>query len=164
MLTISGSGPSSEGYGKTTVTTKKLPTDSDYVSLRHVHFWNAFTKVNRQRPILLYYRKCNCKYCKECKEIPVEWAANKTYWDDYYKRFNPKNNKPSLGTCAVFSVVERWTPKTIGLIGFDWILDGNPDWIHDADAEKRAILSLVDVVDLRYKNDSSSGPIIKELR
>jgi hypothetical protein len=68
-------------------------------------------------------------------------------WDTYYKQFSKK--KPSSGLCAVFGVIERWEPKTIGLIGFDWILDGITGWQHDADAEKQAILSLVTIEDLR---------------
>ncbi len=148
-ITISGSGPSSEGYGKTTITTKKLPTDSEYVSLRHIHFWNKFRNKDRDRPIMLYHQQCKCKHCRVCTDIPVDWSASTKYWDNYYKQFNPKLAKPSLGTCAVFSAVERWKPKTIGLIGFDWILDGNPDWFHDAEKERQAILSLTNIVDLR---------------
>jgi hypothetical protein len=49
----------------------------------------------------------------------------------------------------VFGVVERWQPETVGLIGFDWVLDGYEDWIHDAVAERKCIESLVDIVDLR---------------
>jgi hypothetical protein len=57
--------------------------------------------------------------------------------------------KPSLGLCAVMGVVERWKPSEIGLIGYDWVLDGNPEWGHDAEAERRCIESLVKIVDLR---------------
>lgn len=126
-----------------------MPTDSEYVSLRHIHFWHTFRARDKQRPIMLYHEKCKCKHCRACIDIPVEWAASKKYWDSYYKQFNPKFAKPSLGTCAVFSAVERWKPDTIGLIGFDWVLDVNKDWFHDAEKEKQAILSLTNIVDLR---------------
>jgi hypothetical protein len=47
---------------------------------------------------------------------------------------------------------ERWKPEKVGLIGFDWVLDGNPDWDHDAIAERACIESLVEVVDLRHNH------------
>jgi hypothetical protein len=94
---------------------------------------------------MIYYNRGECN-CGKCQSIE-RYTINSRRWDKYYKDFSKK--KPSSGLCAVFGVVERWRPKTIGLIGFDGILDGYPDWIHDANAEKQAILSLVKIEDLR---------------
>lgn len=153
IKTIAAAGPSSRNCGKVDVVTRSPhPTkdhssrgnyeiSADYVCTRFMHTYSG------DLPTMLY--KCDCK-CKKCNRTP-EWSANWKYWDNYYKQFNPKA-KPSLGTCAVFSVVERWKPKTIGLIGFDWILDGNTDWFHDAKKERQAILSLTNIVDLRNDN------------
>lgn len=79
------------------------------------------------------------------------YQADYKYWDQYFLTFKPKRitKKPSTGTCAVFCSYERWKPEKIGLIGFDWILDGDKDWNHDPEAEKRCIESLVEIVDLR---------------
>lgn len=94
---------------------------------------------------MVYYERHDAHEC----EAPV-YRVDSNRWNGYYKRFSKK--KPSSGLCAVFSVVERWNPDTVGLIGFDWVLDGQSGHgfeNHDVKAEKRCLLSLVNVVDLR---------------
>lgn len=79
-------------------------------------------------------------------------------WQAHWSRFVRKKKvyygsqkKPSLGTCAVFAAVEYFGVEEVGVIGYDNILDGNTDWIHDPIAEKRCIESLVNVIDLRSR-------------
>lgn len=88
-------------------------------------------------------------YVRGAENVSGEkWFCDSLRWNEYYRQFSM--TKPSSGLCAVFGVVERWQPTTIGLIGFDWVLDGYPEWQpHDADAERQAILSLVKIEDLR---------------
>lgn len=80
-------------------------------------------------------------------------------WTEYFQGFagggkKPKMWKPSIGTMAVYMAFERWRPEEIGLIGLDWVLDGNPDWFHDAAAEKKSIEALpVKIIDLRDRRD-----------
>jgi hypothetical protein len=105
---------------------------------------------------MLYYSRCKCgnKSCPECC-IENLYRFDPAKWDKYYqknfahKQRLPQRQKASIGLCAVFGVVERWNPDEIGLIGFDWVLDGNPKWGHNAVAEKACIESLVKIVDLR---------------
>ena len=76
--------------------------------------------------------------------------ANWAYWDEYYRSFGPvKHPDPSSGACAVYSVIECYNPENIGLVGFDYVLDNNTDWMHDARAELRSIEALVNIIDLR---------------
>lgn len=77
------------------------------------------------------------------------WVADHEYWDRYFRSFNPKHKDPSSGTCAIFCCVERFNLSEIGVIGLDWVLDGNDAWLHDAKAERAAIESLVKIIDLR---------------
>ena len=140
FLTIAGSGPSASLIERVTVATKKRPVPSDYVFCRF-----GFQYRGSEDLMLYYKRLADDKDAYFCDAIR---------WDKYFKQFirsksPPQRVKPSLGTCAVMGVVERWNPKDIGLIGFDNILDGNTDWEHDAIAEKRCIESLVNIIDLR---------------
>lgn len=152
-MTIAGSGPSAKGYGHVDIATKKGTCTSDYVAARHSFFWYRWPRQGNEK-LLVYNRTCDCMKCRDC-QAPIDWDASHAIWDDYFLSFNPKPmnvhgvRKASLGALAVFMAVERWKPKTIGLIGFDWILDGNPDWAHDAQKERQAILSLTNIVDLR---------------
>lgn len=88
----------------------------------------------------------------------TDWA----HWDEFYRSFGPvKHPDPSSGACAVYSVVECYNPSEIGLIGFDYVLDNNTEWMHDARAELASIKAVVDIVDLRTpqtgaKSDRSS--------
>jgi len=78
------------------------------------------------------------------------YVADWDKWDKHYRSFGPvKHPDPSSGACAVYTVVERWKPETIGLIGFDYVLDNNTEWMHDARAELESIKSIVNVIDLR---------------
>ena len=145
MITIAGSGPSAALVDHVDIATKRQSVNSDYVFLRFLH---SLLLIDCDKPLLLYYRRRDFE-CKNEKHY-----IDSDYWDKYYKRFTrskrpPQKQKPSSGLCAVFAAVERWKPQTIGLIGFDWVLDGNADWEHDAQAEKQAILSLVNIKDLR---------------
>lgn len=90
---------------------------------------------------MLWYRRTETDY-----DGPI-WYADSERWNQYYQRFSKR--KPSTGLCAVLAAVERWQPETIGLIGFDGVLDGYPGWTHDADAEKACIESLVTIKDMR---------------
>ena len=144
MITIAGSGPSAKDYPFVTVATKKRSVPSDYV------FCRFGFQHQGDEPLMLYYKRLS--------DSKKAWFCNAQKWDDYYKQFvrsksPPQRVKPSLGTCAVMGVVERWNPSDIGLIGFDNILDGNPEWPHDAIAERRCIESLVNIIDLRSQTD-----------
>lgn len=147
LITIAGSGPSAEIYGKhVTIATKKRPLPSDYVFCRF-----GFQGDKHKEPLMLYYNRSPGRTYKDRREI---WYCDSTKWDEYWSRFirsksPPQRVKPSLGTCAVMGAVERWGVSEIGLIGFDNILDGNTEWAHDAIAEKRCIESLVRIIDLR---------------
>jgi hypothetical protein len=78
------------------------------------------------------------------------WSEYCNQWLKYFKSFGGKFPKPSAGTLAVYMAYERWNPERIELIGMDWVLDGNPDWFHDARAELESIKRLdVELIDLR---------------
>lgn len=116
------------------VITTKTPTDNtDYQCVRDLTRWQ------RAHPVL----------CYKWNRGEDVWTADYEYWDTYFRGFDPYFADPSSGTCAIFCVIERWQPETIGVIGLDWVLDGHPDWTHDAEAERKCILSLVNIVDLR---------------
>lgn len=97
-------------------------------------------------------KQCTCKKCGDCR-APIEYVLDRDRWFNYFRTFEPYNNKPSTGTQAVFVSLQRWAPEKIGLIGFDWVIDENSDWFHDATAEKKAIERLVEIIDLRKVND-----------
>lgn len=144
MITIAGSGPSTALLDHVDVATKKRSVPSDYVFCR---FGFSYDRFGDGLPLMVYYNRCGGR-------IHPDYICDSNRWDKYYKHFTtrkrpPQKTKPSTGLCAVFGVIERWNPQTIGLIGYDWILDGNPDWEHDADAERRCIQSLVNIEDLR---------------
>ena len=144
LITIAGSGPSTATVSRVNVATKKRSVASDYVFCRFPFAHNLKGKGD-DTPLMVYYNRGECA-CGACQNIE-KFVVDSRRWDAYYKQFSKK--KPSSGLCAVFGAVQRWEPKTIGLIGFDWVLDGNPDWTHDASAERQAILSLVNIKDLR---------------
>lgn len=140
LITVAGSGPSSNNYGHVTIATKKRPCPSDYLMCR----FSVQDQIH-DRPLMVYYRRGH---------DPESYACDSRRWDKYFSQFvrykqPPQKCKPSLGTCAVFAAIERWNPDEIGLIGFDNILDGNDEWLHDALAERRCIESLTRIVDLR---------------
>lgn len=148
MITIAGSGPSTALVDHVTVATKKRSVSSDYVALRFMH--NNQRYRSSGTPLMVYYRRGDNGYLGQI------WRP-RTDWNAYYRRFvrsqrPPQRSKPSSGLCAVLMSYERWKPEKVGLIGFDWVLDGNPDWDHDAIAERACIESLVEVVDLRHNH------------
>ena len=129
--------------GQTVITVKRPTANTDYLAARHIS-----SRRGNNYPFLCY------KWAdpgEKFKDVSTEnvWQADWRRWDDYYASFKPFNPDPSSGTCAVYSVVERWKPERIGLIGFDYVLDNNRDWFHDARAELESILSLVTIIDLR---------------
>jgi hypothetical protein len=160
LITIAGSGPSCESYGKpVTIATKKRSLPSEWI---HCRFGFQYDKTGKQErvPLLLFFGRCTCKrwYCPRCN--PVEgldvYTMDTDRWEDHWRPFIRKKRlsahmKPSLGTCAVFAAVEKWGVDEVGVIGLDNILDGNEDWIHDPIAELACIESLVNVVDLRSR-------------
>jgi len=151
MITIAGSGPSTAQVEHVTVATKKRSVSSDYVFCAFMWQYLKWRPKHDTAELMLYYKRMT-EDMSTCK-VPV-WFCDFKRWNAYYQRFvrakrPPQRTKPSLGTCAVFGVVERWNPDTVGLIGYDWILDGNTDWPHDAIAEKACIESLVKIKDLR---------------
>jgi hypothetical protein len=88
------------------------------------------------------------------------WRADYKKWEQYFKQFKPKkHHDPSSGTCAAFCAIERWNPTEIGLIGMDWVLDGNKEWFHDARAELECLQSLVKVIDLREMYEDRSDDL-----
>lgn len=139
MLTIAGSGPSTTLIDHVDVATKKRSVTSDYIFCRFL--FSTLYYDDKTQPLMLYYRRTEAEY-----DGPI-WYADSARWDKYYQRFSKA--KPSTGLCAFFGVVERWQPNEIGLIGFDWVLDGFKDWQHDSDAEVTCMQSLANVVDLR---------------
>ena len=163
MITIAGSGPSVEEYNKrVTIATKKRSLPSDYLFCRFA--CQYYKAKGPDIPLLLYFNRCTCeppKTCPLCNGSDVEvFPLDSRKWDEYWKGFIRKgatlstHKKPSLGTCAVFAAVEHFGVDEIGVIGYDNILDGNTDWMHDAIAEKWCIESLVNIVDLRSRKRS----------
>lgn len=147
MIKIAGSGPSADQVGKVDVATKKRSAPSDYVFCRFSCSYKHKVYGNHGIPMMVYYSRnhCTCGDCPECNAD--KYVCDSDRWNKYYQKFSKK--KPSTGLCAVFGVMERWQPETIGLIGFDGVLDGYPGWTHDAEAEKRCIESLTTIKDLR---------------
>ena len=164
MITIAGSGPSCEAYARkvknplVTIATKKRSLPSEYLFCRFsAQYWKA---KGENIPLLLYYNRCVCeppKVCPICVEDDIEVIGlDSGKWDAYWSKFIRKrvlstHKKPSLGTCAVFAAVEYFGVDEVGLIGFDYILDGDENWMHDAIAERNCIESLVNVIDLRSR-------------
>jgi hypothetical protein len=138
MITIAGSGPSSSQIDHVTVCTKKRPVSSDYVFCR---FGFSAVRYKDQPQLMLFYRRTSDEY-----DGP-KWYCDSQRWIKYYQSFSKV--KPSTGLCAVFAVVERWEPERIGLIGFDWVLDGYKGWPHDSENELKCMQSLAEIVDLR---------------
>ena len=156
LMTIAGSGPSTEGFEHVDVATKKCSVASDYVFCRFLFSYHRYS--DHSLPVMLYYKRTDPS-CEKCVQVP-KWYANERFWNLYYQKFSKA--KPSTGLCTVFGVMERWSPKTIGLIGFDWVLDGYTDWDHDSNAEKECMLSLTEIKDLR--NGEIISPSIRRLR
>lgn len=120
-----------------TVATKARSVSSDYVFYR----WGNQVKKDDETPVIIYYGR-DADFIKEKQVVDA------SYWDAYYRGFSEA--KPSSGLCAVFAAVELWAPDRIGLIGFEYVLDGYEEWQkHDSNAEKKAISSLVEIIDLR---------------
>jgi hypothetical protein len=141
VITIAGSGPSTEGFEHVTVATKKRSVPSDYVM---VHF--PYQGDKHDLPLMSYHKRNEGRR--------TAWYCDTLRWNKYWSQFirmkrPPQRVKPSLGLCAVFACVERWNIDEVGLIGYDNILDGNDTWLHDAIAEKQCIESLVKIIDLR---------------
>jgi hypothetical protein len=130
--------------GDTVVTVKRPTVNTDYLCARHISFNHGL------HPFWVY--KYNPPMGGKFDYIPRHniWQADWERWDEYYHSFGEvKHKDPSSGTCAVYCAVERFNPKEIGLIGFDYVLDNNRDWFHDARAELESIESLVTIIDLR---------------
>lgn len=163
-LIIAGSGPSAKGFPHADIATKKMSCPADYQAARYPAWYfkvkNAVkggdTDKFRYMPtqgFMLYQkvRHGGNKYPYEDIPETFRYLADSKYWDSYFKSFNPRNlnKKPSVGLCAVMMAYERWKPDKIGLIGFDWVLDGHKDWAHDSYTEKKVMESLCEIVDLR---------------
>jgi hypothetical protein len=159
-----------------TVVTIKWPTqNTDILAGRHI----SSRRFGPEFPFLCYH------WCPEIGAQGGKWdhisRDNLTMcdwekWDEHYRSFGPdwhklpcktweaglKHPEPSSGTCAVYSVVECYNPDRIGLIGFDYVLDNNTDWMHDAKAELASIESVVDIVDLRTPRQGA-GIVLESL-
>ena len=133
--------------GETYVTSKVPSKNTDYLCAR----WIDQRYKYQDLPFMCYKGMDPQKFKVRTDDV---WVADHVYWDDYFQQFNPKHRDPSSGTSAVFCVIERWQPEEIGLIGFDWVLDKNSDWFHDAAAELKAIEQLITIIDLRNNNDN----------
>ena len=127
------------------VTTKIPSTNTDYLCARHIHSRYEHNDI----PFMCYkWDQPNAK--RPGIKTDDIWKADHEYWDKYYGTFNPRFPDPSNGTCAIFCVVQRWGHEEIGVIGLDWVTDGNPEWAcHDSEAELKAITNLVKIIDLR---------------
>lgn len=161
---IAGSGPSAKGYGKVDVATKKMTCPADYQAARYpAWYFKVKTAVKGndtdkfkympEKGFMLYKAVVHGGNKYPVEDIPenFRYIADSKYWDSYFKSFNPtnRNKKPSVGLCAVMMAYERWTPDKIGLIGFDWVIDGHKDWLHDSFTELKVMKSLAQIVDLR---------------
>ena len=145
-----------------TVITIKWPTkNTDILAGRHI----SSRRNGPEYPFLCY--KWNPPMGErggKFDDVPRDniTMCNWEQWDEFYRAFGPvKHPDPSSGTCAIYSVVECYNPPQIGLIGFDYVLDNNTDWMHDARAELASIKAIVDIIDLRTpqtgeKSDRSS--------
>ena len=143
--------------GDTVFTIKRPTENTDFLCARHIS-WNHGT-----HDFLCYkYNPPLGENGGKFDYVPRHniWVADWRKWDDYYRSFKPSVKDPSSGTCAVYSVVERWKPDRIGLIGFDYVLDNNRDWFHDAEAELKSIERLVNIIDLR--DGSEINPIRRQ--
>ncbi len=153
--------PWTKGDGDTVVTIKWPTKNTDILAGRHI----SSRRNGPEYPFLCYH------WCPEMGEQGGKWdhiprdnitMADWERWDAFYRSFGPvKHPDPSSGACAVYSVVECYNPDHIGLIGFDYVLDNNTDWMHDARAELASIKAIVDIIDLRTpqtgeKSDRSS--------
>jgi hypothetical protein len=152
-VVVAGSGPSTEGYeGEVTITTKKRTLPAPYIAASSPNYFYRWrdTCYNDEPTKAMIFRISPIKYAG--KEVGGMWFSGfeKGWQQKYYAQFKPKFCKPSIGTLAVFMAVERWAPEKIGLIGMDWVLDGNEDWFHDAAKEREAITNLpCQIIDLR---------------
>ena len=129
MLKIAGSGPSSKEIDWVDIATKKRSVPSKFV---YCCYPFHFERWGTGGELFLHDRKLNKYYAQFVRS----------------KR-PPQRMKPSLGLCAVLGAHARFNISEVGLIGFDYILDGNTEWEHDAIAEKACIESLVRIIDLR---------------
>ena len=149
VIYLAGSGPSCADYtGFVDVATKKLTIPAKYQVARYIPWWHK--KEKTYHPHFMAYKQMDdSKYpvIDHARFYQADWK----YWDEYFMQFRPSRvtKKPSTGLCAVFCIYQRWMPDTIGLIGFDWVMDGNKIWNHDPRAEKECILSLMNILDLR---------------
>jgi hypothetical protein len=130
-----------------TITTKKKPVESEFVAVSaetHLTRWRD-NHYNEDRPAMIF------RGWPGMQTIGSRWWSEYCdTWLKYHNHFSPKFPKPSAGTIAVFMAFERWNPERIELIGMDWVIDGNPDWFHDAEVELKSIKDLgVELVDLR---------------
>jgi len=140
--------------GDDLVITIKWPTpNTDILAGRHI----SSRRNGPQYPFLCYrwnppLSEKKWQHIPRDNIIMCDWQK----WDAHYRSFGPvKHPDPSSGACAVYSVVECYNPDRLGLIGFDYVLDNNTDWMHDAKAELASIKSIVDIVDLRTPGQGS---------
>jgi hypothetical protein len=152
-VVVAGSGPSLDDYdGEVTIVTKKRPVAAPYIAASSPNYFYRWRDTfYKDAPSKAMIFRCSAIKYRD-KEVAGMWfSAHEKGWQmKYYAQFKPKFAKPSIGTMAVFMALERWAPERIGLIGMDWVLDGNDDWFHDARAEREAITALpVEIIDLR---------------
>lgn len=142
---------------RVTVATKKRSVPSDYVAVSsesHLSRWRD-THYDKNVNSMIFRA-----YSGNQTIGTRWWSKYEQPWTDYFQGFagggkKPKIWKPSIGTMAVYMAFERWRPEAIGLIGMDWVLDGNPDWFHDAEVEKKSIEALpVKIIDLRGRRNT----------
>lgn len=138
--------------GDTVITVKRPTPNTDILAGRHI----SQRRNGPEYPFLCY--KWNPPIGDrggKFDDVPRDniTQANWQYWDEYFRSYDPKHPDPSSGTCAVYSVIERFAPDTIGLVGFDYVLDNNTEWLHDARAELDSITHLINVVDLRDRSE-----------
>ena len=133
------------GLGHTVVSSKRPSPNTDFLSCRDIN-WRKPTYSDI--PFMCY------KWMRPTKSRTPSmnhvWQADHKKWDALFKTFKPtKHDDPSSGTCAAFCAIERWEPEELGIIGMDWVMDGNKRWFHDARAELECLKSLVTIIDLR---------------
>ncbi len=156
-VTIAGSGPSVNGFeGHIDIATKKMSLPADYHFARHAAWYYKVRQesdkyINKADNFILYRFQDTPTHKYPLEGIENRYVCDWRYWDNFFIRKGPKNlsRKPSVGICAFFAAYEVWKPKKVGLIGFDWVLDGHKDWPHDSRCELACMESLAEIVDLR---------------
>jgi hypothetical protein len=87
------------------------------------------------------------------KRPPHPEGCDSPYWLNFYSKFS--RLKPSTGLCALFCAAEFYPKETIGLIGYDTVLDNTRFTVgpHDSGGEWLCVKELpLNIIDLRSEH------------